>query len=78
MRSLTVLVYHKLSPFFRIAMPIEVVVKDACRTIGEGPHWDEASQSLYYVDIDDKSVSRWNSVTGENEKITLGTIIILY
>lgn len=59
-------------------MPIEVVVKDACRTIGEGPHWDEASQSLYYVDINDKSVSRWNSVTGENEKITLGTRIILY
>lgn len=52
-------------------MPLEVAVKDACSTIGEGPHWDEASQTLYYVDIEDKSVSRWNSVTGGVQKIKL-------
>merc|ERR1711860_9899 len=59
----------------RNTMPLEVAVKDACSTIGEGPHWDEASQSLYYVDIEAKSVHRWNSVTGEDQKITLDQTI---
>lgn len=53
-------------------MPLEVAVRDACSTIGEGPHWDEASQTLYYVDIEDKSVSRWNSASGGVQKIKLG------
>lgn len=56
-------------------MPIVTVVKDACSTIGEGPHWDETTECLYYVDIEAKSVLRWNSVTGENQKITLDKTI---
>lgn len=53
-------------------MPVEIVVKDACVTVGEGPHWDEASKTLYYVDIYANSVFRCNSVTKEVQKITLG------
>ena len=51
---------------------IECVLKNVCQTTGEGPHWDVASQSLYYVDIVAGGVHRWNSVTGEQKKVNLG------
>jgi len=50
---------------------IECVLKNVCQTTGEGPHWDVASQSLYYVDIVAGGVHRWNSVTGEQKKVNL-------
>lgn len=33
------------------AYKIERVPGTPKNLLGEGPHWDEASQSLYYVDI---------------------------
>ena len=53
-------------------MPIEVAIKDAYSTIGEGPHWDDTTQTLYFVDIFANSVHRWNSLTNEKQKIVLG------
>lgn len=53
-------------------MPVEVVVKNACWTVGEGPHWERDSQLLYFVDIYAKSVSRWNTTKQTMQKITLG------
>lgn len=50
---------------------VEIVIKNACNSIGEGPHWDDASQCLYYVDIKDLDVHRWNSVTGEDTLVHL-------
>lgn len=54
---------------------IEVAVKNCCPSIGEGPHWDVATQSLLYVDIISGGVHRWDSNTGIEEKINLdGTV----
>jgi L-arabinonolactonase len=33
-------------------------------SVGEGPVWDEAEQALYYVDILEKRVMRWDPATG--------------
>ena len=58
---------------FKMAAPVvEVKLKNACRTTGEGPHWDVASQSLYYVDIVAGGLARWNSTTNQTQRIDLG------
>ena len=48
-------------------MPLETVVECATPTIGEGPHWDDATQSLLWVDIIDGILFRWDSKTGKHE-----------
>jgi len=48
---------------------IEAVLKNCCKTCGEGPHWDPASNSLYYVDIVCGGVARWNSTTNETKRV---------
>lgn len=50
---------------------VEVVVKNSCTTVGEGPHWDDTSQSLFYVDVRSLDVHRWDSVTGQDTKVHL-------
>lgn len=34
--------------------------------VGEGPVWDVAEQTLYYIDILDKRVMRWDPSTGDH------------
>ena len=46
---------------------IEVVAHRSCGSIGEGPHWEESSQSLLYVDILTGDVHRWDSQTGQDK-----------
>ncbi|CAG5126286.1 unnamed protein product [Candidula unifasciata] len=54
---------------------IEVAVKNCCPSIGEGPHWDVKSESLYFVDITTGGIHRWDSKTGQESKINLdGTV----
>ena len=48
-------------------MSVSTVVKNACSGLGEGPHWEESTKSLLYVDINAGDVHRWNSVTGLDE-----------
>ncbi|XP_041377245.1 regucalcin-like [Gigantopelta aegis] len=48
---------------------VEPVIKNSCSSIGEGPHWDAASQSLFYVDIKRGDVHKWNSLTKEDSKM---------
>jgi len=50
---------------------IEVAIENCCKTCGEGPHWDVATKSLYYVDIVCGGVARWNSTTGETKRVEL-------
>ncbi|XP_071085154.1 regucalcin-like isoform X2 [Haliotis cracherodii] len=50
---------------------IEVVVKNST-DLGEGPHWDDTIQSLYYVDMFVGDVHRYNAVTGEDSRLDLG------
>ncbi|XP_071454559.1 regucalcin-like [Hetaerina americana] len=40
--------------------------------LGEGPHWDEETQKLYYVDIDGMAMWRYDPATGKNTKYELG------
>lgn len=52
-----------------MSVNVECILKNAATTIGEGPHWDESTQCLLHVDIHGNNVHRWNSVTGQDEKI---------
>lgn len=52
-------------------MSVEVVVKNSCQSIGEGPHWDNRTNSLLYVDILSNDIHRWSPDTGNDEKIHL-------
>lgn len=41
-------------------MVVEVKPVSGPYTLGEGPHWDESSKSLYFVSIDDKLLGRYH------------------
>lgn len=42
--------------------------------LGEGPHWDEKNQQLFYVDILDKGIQRFVPATGEKYKVTISKL----
>lgn len=48
-------------------MSVETVIECATPTIGEGPHWDDTTQCLLLVDINDGIIYRWDSKTGKHE-----------
>ena len=48
------------------------LVLDARAVLGEGPVWDELSDLLYWVDIDQSAVHRYDPVGGENLTIDVG------
>lgn len=48
-------------------MSVECLLKNVTHTVGEGPHWEESTQTLHYVDIQSGDLHRWNSVTGKDE-----------
>ncbi|XP_041348703.1 regucalcin-like [Gigantopelta aegis] len=52
-------------------MSVEVVVKSSVHH-GEGPHWDDVTQSLYYVDCYINEVHRFDTRSGNDTKIHLG------
>ena len=53
-------------------MSVETVVKCATPTIGEGPHWDNATQSLLWIDMIDGILFKWNSRTKTYETHEFG------
>ncbi|KAK7088973.1 regucalcin-like [Littorina saxatilis] len=46
---------------------VVTVLKNVCQKLGEGPHWDISTQSLYFVDIDGQRVHRYNAATGQHD-----------
>ena len=48
-------------------MQIERVDVPLCQ-VGEGPVWDVADQALYYIDILEQAVFRWDPVTGDHRR----------
>lgn len=48
------------------------VVHDEKLTLGEGPHWDHEAKVLYYVDIDDSIVFKYNPSTKKITRVFLG------
>lgn len=47
-----------------------------CTELGEGPHWDAATQSLYYVDIFGKSIHRYVPATKKHSKALIGESVM--
>lgn len=45
--------------------------------LGEGPHWDDKQQALYFVDINMKTINKYVPTTGEHTKTTLGMLLWL-
>lgn len=41
--------------------------------LGEGPHWDIQTQSLYFVDIFGKAVHKYIPASGKHYKAAVGT-----
>lgn len=40
--------------------------------LGEGPHWDTATQCLYFVDIFGKAIHKYVPATGKHTKAVFG------
>ncbi|XP_067677038.1 regucalcin-like [Haliotis asinina] len=54
---------------------VETVLKNVATTVGEGPHWDDTTQTLLFVDINNGKIFRYNPGTGTNDMIQLnGTV----
>lgn len=55
---------------------IEVVTNRV--TLGEGPHWDIPSQSLYYVDILGQALHKYVPATNTHTKARIGIYAITF
>jgi len=49
-------------------MSVSAAIKHACETVGEGPHWDERTGELLFVDIMANDAHKFNPETGKHEK----------
>lgn len=59
-------------------MAVECVVKNAAKSCGEGPHWDEATNALLYVDAVEKSIHRYQPGTKTDEGFYTGNLTFNY
>lgn len=59
-------------------MSVEVLLKNVFDETGEGPHWDETTQTLYFIDNLAKRVFNWDYKTGNVQKIQLGKLLYIY
>ncbi|XP_041484547.1 regucalcin-like isoform X2 [Lytechinus variegatus] len=67
--------YNRTSNYLKIGdycdvMAIEVVLKDMGELL-EGPHWDDVTNTLIYVDITKKLIHSYNPVTKEAKKVVV-------
>ena len=53
-------------------MSVELLLEGVATTAGEGPHWDDKTQSLLFVDLRAATVYRWDSISGKLESRKLG------
>lgn len=53
-----------------MAPKIEVVTERV--KLGEGPHWDVETQSLYYVDIFGQAIHKYTPATNKHTKAVIG------
>lgn len=58
-------------------MSVEVVQKNMGYLL-EGPHWDDVTNTLLYIDIYGKLVHSFNPVTKEAKKVTVRKYIFLH
>lgn len=55
-----------------MAPTVEVVTERAI--LGEGPHWDNESQCLYYVDIFGQTINKYIPSTNTHTKAKIGKL----
>lgn len=55
-----------------MAPKVERIEEIATTELGEGPHWDVDTQSLYFVDIFGKSIHRYVPATKKHTKAVIG------
>ncbi|XP_002120764.2 regucalcin-like [Ciona intestinalis] len=48
------------------SVKVELVHNYDCQ-LGEGPHWDDQTQTLLFVDIDNSAIHRWNPATKQTK-----------
>ena len=53
-------------------MSVSVLLENVCQTVGEGPHWDEETQTLFFVDIMQGNMHSWKYKTGQHTVRNLG------
>ena len=53
---------------------VEAISKHCCQ-LGEGPHWDPESQTLYYVDLMAGDVCQLDPKTKESKVVHIGNIV---
>ena len=53
-------------------MSVSVLARNSCPSLGEGPHWDEKTQNLLYIDIESGAIHKYDIRTGEDNNINLG------
>jgi sugar lactone lactonase YvrE len=53
---------------------VEALITKTGNATGEGPHWDERTQTFLYVDIHAHEVHRWSADTRIDEKYTFGNV----
>ena len=51
------------------------VVSNHCCQLGEGPHWDSQSQTLYYVDLMNGDVCQLDPRTQDSKVVHIGNIV---
>lgn len=59
-----------------MAPVIEILTERA--TLGEGPHWDEPTQSLYFVDIFGQTINKFVPATGLHTKAKIGKFVLTF
>ncbi|OWF42469.1 Regucalcin [Mizuhopecten yessoensis] len=56
-------------------MSVEVVIPNITPGTGEGPHWEDNTQRLVFVDVEQKTVLRWDSLTRNIETLQLEDMV---
>lgn len=54
------------------SVKVENFMPNICSTFGEGPHWEESTERLLFIDMRVNEVHRLNVKTKVDEKIVLG------
>lgn len=55
-----------------LKMAVECVIKNAAKSVGEGPHWDDVTNTLLYVDIQENAIRKYCPESKEHSTIQLG------
>lgn len=55
-------------------MPVVIERLTDSHQLGEGPHWDEKTESLYYVDIFEHTIHKYVSLKNLHAKALVGKL----